>query len=69
MSLKQYTQGFRMINILKNFGIQDDNNIFDCDDSYDNNYNALSTCIEDAYKNCKALGIPPAIIYPHRLKV
>ena len=62
MSVKQCAQGFRMINILKNFGIQDDNNILDGDDTYYNNYNKFSTFIEDAYKNCKVLGIPPAII-------
>ncbi len=62
MSGKQCAHDFIMINILKNFGIQDDNNILDGDDTYDNNYNALSTFIEDAYKNCKVLGIPSAII-------
>ncbi len=58
-----------MINILKNFDIQDDNIFLDGDDSYDNNYNVLSTLMEDAYKNCKVLRIPPAIIYHHGLKI
>ena len=68
MSIEQCAQGFRMANILKNFGIQYDNNNLDGDDTYDNNYNALSTFIEDVYKNCKVLGFHRPL-YPHGLKI
>ena len=57
MSIEQFAQGFRMINILKNLDIQEgDNEPFDVSD--DNNirssqYNELSTFIQDIYLPAK----------------
>ncbi|MER5176113.1 MAG: hypothetical protein ABJB76_04275 [Candidatus Nitrosocosmicus sp.] len=73
ISIEQCAQGFRMMNILKNLGIEngdiatddddDNNDIVDNNrDGNNNNYKELSTFIEDIYKNCKKLNIQPAII-------
>ena len=59
-----------MINILKNFGIDIDNNedLGDEDNSsknnmnYKNHYKDFQSFIEEIYKNCKKLGIPPSVI-------
>ncbi len=66
MSIQQCAQGFRMINILKNLGIQENDEAFDVSD--DNNiissqYNELSTFIQDIYLTCKNLGVTPANIF------
>ncbi len=65
MSIQQCAQGFRMINMLKNLGIQEDDN--DTIDIYNNDiksstYNELYTFIEDIYLTCKNLGVTPANI-------
>jgi len=65
MSIQQCAQGFRMINILKNLGIQeDDNDTIDIDNNNIRNpkYNELFTFIQNIYLTCKTLGITPYII-------
>jgi hypothetical protein len=67
MSIEQCALGFRTINILKGFGLKDEN-IEDGDDDGNgmtdntNDYKEFSTFVEDLYKNCKTLSISPAII-------
>ena len=63
ISIEQCAQGFRFINILKNFGIgeSDDISIYDEEDDKkkdnDNKYNEFSTFIQQIYLQCKSLGI------------
>jgi hypothetical protein len=69
MSIQQCAQGFRMTNMLMDLGIQDDDAVYDDDDDNDNGdirnnqYNELSTFIENIYLNCKNLGVTPANIF------
>ncbi len=69
MSVEQCAQGFRMTNILKNLGIQeceDDTVYINEDDKHDtvnNQYNELSTFIQDIYLTCKNLGVAPSHIF------
>jgi predicted acetyltransferase len=66
MSIQQCAQGFRMTNMLRDLGIQDDNSVYDDDNNGDignNQYNELSTFIENIYLNCKNLGVTPANIF------
>ena len=68
MSIQQCAQGFRMTNMLRDLGIQDDNAVYD-DDIGNNQYNELSTFIEDIYLNCKKnLGLLQPT-YSHGLKI
>ncbi len=67
MSIQQCVQGFRMINMLKNLGVHDEDDNKDIGDIEDNNiksskYNELSIFIQDIYLKCKNLGITPSII-------
>jgi len=62
MSIEQCAQGFRMINILKNLGIQEGDDAFDIDD--DNNIKISRqydnfTFIQEIYLTCKNLGVTP----------
>jgi hypothetical protein len=66
MSIEQCAQGLRMINILKNLGIHENDEPFDASD--DNNirssqYNEFSTFIHDIYLTCKNLGVTPVNIF------
>ena len=69
MSVEQCAQGFRMTNILKNLGIQegDDDAVYvnegDKNDTVNNQYNELSTFIQDIYLTCKNLGVAPSHIF------
>ena len=74
MSIEQCAQGFRMTNILMDLGIQDDNAVYVYDDNGNinsnsngdignNQYNELSTFIENIYLNCKNLGVTPSNIF------
>ena len=72
MSIQQCAQGFRMTNMLRDLGIQDDNAVYVYDDNSNSNsngdignnqYNELSTFIENIYLNCKNLGVTPANIF------
>jgi hypothetical protein len=62
ITIEQCIQGFRMVNILKDFGI--DKNSFDNVDGGDDDFdfNDLYSFIFDVYKNCKKLNISPSII-------
>ena len=70
ISIDQCAKGFRTINILKGFGIENDDIDDDDDDDDDGNgitdnsngYKEFSTFVEDVYKNCKTLNISPAVI-------
>lgn len=63
MSIQQCVQEFRLANILKNLGIEDDNDnsVYAQDDNKKNNnnsqYNEFSAFIQDIYLQCKNLGI------------
>ena len=59
ITIEQCIQGFRMVNILKDFGIDKDS--FDNGDE-DDDFNDLYSFIFDVYKNCKKLQISPSII-------
>jgi hypothetical protein len=70
MSIQQCAQGFRMTNMLMDLGIQDDDAVYVYDDNSNSNgdignnqYNELSTFIENIYLNCKNLGVTPANIF------
>jgi hypothetical protein len=69
MSIQQCAQGFRMTKMLRDLGIQDDNAVYVYDDNdsnidiKNNQYNELSTFIQDIYLNCKNLGVTPANIF------
>lgn len=70
MLIVQCAQGFRMINILKNLGIQDDKPVYVNDgdsngnvDVGNNQYNELSTFIQDIYLTCKNLEVMPSHIF------
>ena len=66
MSIEQCAQGFRMINIMKNLGIQDDNTVYVDDGNEDienSKYNELSTFIQDIYLTCKNLRVTPSHIF------
>ena len=72
MSIQQCAQGFRMTNMLRDLCIQDDNSVYVYDDNDDDNgndhirnnqYNELSTFIENIYLNCKNIGVTPANIF------
>ena len=66
ISIDQCAKGFRTLNILKGFGIENED-IEDDDDDDDgitdnsNGYKEFSTFVEDVYKNCKTQNISPAI--------
>src|SRR6476660_3314283 len=77
VSIEQCAQGFRIINILKSFGIAESLDI--SDDGYGNDgdgnddykdidnhtnehYNEFFSFVKEIYNNCKKLEIPPAII-------
>jgi hypothetical protein len=64
ISIGQCAQGFRMINILKNLGIQEGDSDGDNDMGNKNDwqYNEFHSFIEDTYKNCKREGVTPSII-------
>ena len=67
LSIEQCTQGFRMMNLLKNFGIDvEDSPLHNVNSSIDDNNNSndkqFSTFVVDIYENCKKLNIPPDII-------
>jgi hypothetical protein len=67
ISIEQCAEGFRTTNILKGFGIKNDDIEDDGDDSNgitgnSNAYKEFSTFVEEFYKNCKTLNISPAII-------
>jgi DNA-binding Lrp family transcriptional regulator len=70
MSIQQCARGFRMTNMLRDLGIQDDNAVYVYNsnsnrniDIGNNQYNELSTFIQDIYLNCKNLGVTPANIF------
>jgi hypothetical protein len=70
MSIQQCAQGFRMTKMLRDLGIQDDNAVYVYDGNSNSNgaignnqYNELSTFIQDIYLNCKNLGVTPANIF------
>jgi hypothetical protein len=64
MSIQQCAQGFRMTNMLRDLGIQDDNPVYEGNgDIGKSKYNDLSTFIENIYLNCKNLGVTPANIF------
>ena len=68
ISIDQCAKGFRTINILKGFGIENEDIDDDDDDDgngttgINNDHKEFSTFVEDVYKNCKTLNISPAII-------
>jgi hypothetical protein len=64
ISIEQCAQGFRLVNILKNLGIDEgnDNSIYDKvndkkNNNNDNKYNEFSTFIQEIYLQCKNLRI------------
>jgi hypothetical protein len=70
MSIQQCAQGFRMTNMLRDLGIQDDNAVYVYNsnsninsDIGNNQYNKLSTFKQEIYLNCKNLGVTPANIF------
>ncbi|MDQ6724046.1 MAG: hypothetical protein M3Z01_07265, partial [Thermoproteota archaeon] len=69
MSVEQCAQGFRMTNILKNLGLQegDDDVVYvnevDKNDTVNNQYNELSTFIQNIYLTCKNLGVTPSHLF------
>jgi hypothetical protein len=62
ISIGQCAQGFRMISILRNLGIQDGDDDDGIDNKYGGNYKEFSSFIEDIYKNCKREGVDPSIV-------
>jgi hypothetical protein len=63
ITIEQCAEGFRMINILKDLGIEYNSNSTDDENQYnDNDNNGLIFFIEQIYTNCKKLRIPPATI-------
>ncbi|MGN6624755.1 MAG: hypothetical protein ACTHKK_11490, partial [Candidatus Nitrosocosmicus sp.] len=64
ITVEQCAEGFRMINILKELGVESsDNTDGDNQDNEDiSNNNRLLFFIEQIYTNCKKLEIPPDII-------
>jgi hypothetical protein len=62
ISIGQCAQGFRMISILKNLGIQEGDADEGTNNKNDGNYKEFSSFIEDIYKNCKREGVKPATI-------
>ncbi|MGN6709710.1 MAG: hypothetical protein ACTHKF_10225 [Candidatus Nitrosocosmicus sp.] len=64
ITIEQCAEGFRMINILKELGVEA-SDIADGDKQDNDNYNnndGLIFFIKEIYNNCKKLDIPPAII-------
>jgi hypothetical protein len=62
MSVRQCAEGYRMIRLLKKFGVRGG-----ADDGYDggNNFDPnmeIMSFLEDTYLNCKNLGIPPSAV-------
>ena len=65
ITVEQCAQGFRLVNILKNFGIgeeeSDNSSIYeegnDKKNKRNSRYNEFSTFIQDIYLQCKNLGI------------
>ncbi len=53
ISIKQCAQGFRMLQLMKNLGIGEDD---------DDATNEISYFLETVYQSCKSLGIQPAIV-------
>lgn len=68
ISIEQCVQGYRMVNLMKNFGINDDededlNNYNDgANNSNSNNHYNFSFFVNELYQNCKKFGVPPYII-------
>ncbi|MEJ7640735.1 MAG: hypothetical protein WKF36_00915 [Candidatus Nitrosocosmicus sp.] len=59
ISIKQCAQGFRMLQLMKNLGIGED----DEDAKYDDDAtNEVSYFLETVYQNCTSLGIQPTIV-------
>ncbi|MBA3284333.1 MAG: hypothetical protein H0U27_04650, partial [Nitrosopumilus sp.] len=59
ISIKQCAQGYRMLQLMKNLGIGED----DEDAKYDDDAtNEVSYFLETVYQNCKSLGIQPTIV-------
>ncbi len=69
ISIEQCAQSFRLVNILKNLGIDDDNDnsVYTEDNDKKNNndgqYNEFLTFIDEIYLQCKNLGITPSNIF------
>ncbi len=59
ISIKQCAQGFRMLQLMKNIGIGEDDDEAKYDDDATNE---ISSFLETLYKPCKSLGIQPAIV-------
>ncbi len=59
ISIKQCAQGFRMLQLMKNLGIGEDDDKAKYDDDANNE---ISYFLETLYKPCKSLGIKPAIV-------
>ncbi len=53
ISIKQCAQGFRMLQLMKNLGIGEDD---------DDATNEISSFLETVYQNCTSLGIQPTIV-------
>ena len=62
ITVEQCTEGFRMINILKDLGIEYNSGFTDGENQDDDDDDGLIFFIEQIYTNCKKLRIPPAII-------
>ena len=75
VSIEQCAQGYRIINILKSFGIEnldisdngegegDGNDAYkDIDNHTNDNYNEFFSFVKEIYNNCKKLEISPTII-------
>jgi len=67
VSIEQCAKGFRTTNILKGFGIENEDDEYDDNDGNGitgngNDYKEFSTFVEGVYKNCKTLNISPVII-------
>ena len=59
LSMEQCVHGFRMEQLMKNFGIGKNNEVGDWD--YDDS-KEISSFIIVIHRNCKKLGIPPEIV-------
>ena len=62
INIGQCAQGYRMVQLMKNLGIEDDNNQeFNLGNEIGKNKD-FSYFVEEIYRNCKKLDIPPEII-------